>query len=77
MRIGVRDDADVGQVRRQVGAMAANAGFDRVSRDELAVVATELATNLVRHGTVAGTISAVPIAPSIEGGGVGKARAAT
>jgi hypothetical protein len=38
MRLGVRDDADVGQVRRQVGAMAANAGFDRVSRDELAVV---------------------------------------
>ena len=48
-RLRVEDQSGVAPVRRAAEQMAAAIGFDEQRRGEVAIVATELATNLLRH----------------------------
>ncbi|MHB9023877.1 MAG: ATP-binding protein [Armatimonadota bacterium] len=47
--ITIRHTADIGPARRQAKAMAHALGFDEKASEEIAIVTTELATNLIRH----------------------------
>ncbi|HEY1335420.1 MAG TPA: ATP-binding protein [Myxococcaceae bacterium] len=47
--VPVSHAADAGEVRRQATALAASLGLDETDRGRVALVATELATNLVKH----------------------------
>lgn len=56
----VTDSSEVGEVRRFAQAAAEDLGFDETRAGEVAIVATELATNLLRHaggGQIVGRIS--------------------
>ena len=46
----VNDPSHVAEARRSVASLAASIGFDESERARVALIATELATNLVRHG---------------------------
>jgi anti-sigma regulatory factor (Ser/Thr protein kinase) len=46
----VRDDSQIADARRQAVAMAAGLGFNASDQGRLAIVATELSTNLIKHG---------------------------
>ncbi|SDV48073.1 SpoIIE family protein phosphatase [Chitinasiproducens palmae] len=46
----VRDPSDVGEIRRQAAALAAAFEFDETASGRLAIVASELATNVLKHG---------------------------
>src|SRR4051794_25187070 len=46
----VKDPSQVAEARRMAGDLARRSGFDEVDAGRVALVATELATNLVRHG---------------------------
>lgn len=48
--IPVEESSQVGQVRREALAMAVLAGFDEGDAGRVAIVATEIASNLLRHG---------------------------
>ncbi len=48
--IAVRDPTDVADARRRVGSLAARLGYDQTAAGRVAIVVTELAQNLVRHG---------------------------
>ena len=48
--ISVRDPTDVANARRRVGVLASRMGYDETSAGRVAIVATELAQNLIRHG---------------------------
>ncbi len=50
IRLTVDEATQVAPVRRAAETMAANLGLDPTRRGQSAIVATELATNLVRHG---------------------------
>jgi anti-sigma regulatory factor (Ser/Thr protein kinase) len=50
MRLAVRDPSGVAPARRAAEKLAESVGFDERRRGEVAIVVTELATNLVRHG---------------------------
>lgn len=52
--------ADVGEGRRQIVNLASRVGFTEARRHDLGIVATELATNVVRHGR-AGHLIARPL----------------
>lgn len=47
----VADDSHVAEARRGLVAMATGIGFDAVEAGRVAIVATELATNLLKHGS--------------------------
>jgi anti-sigma regulatory factor (Ser/Thr protein kinase) len=47
--ISVSDQSGVGESRRQINSLAEEAGFDEPTRGKAAIIATELATNLVRY----------------------------
>ncbi|MES2524501.1 MAG: ATP-binding SpoIIE family protein phosphatase [Gemmatimonadota bacterium] len=47
--MSVTDLSQVGEARRAAGTLAADAGLDESERGTLAVIVTELATNLARH----------------------------
>ncbi len=49
LALPVSDPSQVGEARRLASAQADRAGFDEVGRGRAALVATELAGNLVRH----------------------------
>ena len=49
VRLRVDDRSGVAPVRRAAEQMAEDIGFDEVRRGEIAIVVTELATNLLRH----------------------------
>jgi anti-sigma regulatory factor (Ser/Thr protein kinase) len=49
--IPVSDSSHVGEVRRRTKEFAAEAGLNEPKREQAAIIATELATNLVRHAT--------------------------
>lgn len=59
-RIAITEPLDVFAARRAVVALAATAGFASGPRAELAIVASELATNILKYG-VRGTITATVI----------------
>jgi anti-sigma regulatory factor (Ser/Thr protein kinase) len=48
--ISVRDPTDVAEARRRVGALATRCGYDETRAGRVAIVVTELAQNLLRHG---------------------------
>jgi anti-sigma regulatory factor (Ser/Thr protein kinase) len=48
--IGVPDASHVGEARRAVGAMSRRLGLDEEAAGRVALVATELATNVAKHG---------------------------
>lgn len=50
VRIAVSEASQAGEARRVATRMAEAIGFDEQARGEVAIVATELATNLARHG---------------------------
>ncbi len=47
----VAESSQAGEARRAASLLADRAGFDEVGRGKVALVATELATNLARHAT--------------------------
>ena len=49
--IAVSEDSRVGEARRIAQGLASQIGFDETRAGEVALVATEAATNLVRHAT--------------------------
>jgi anti-sigma regulatory factor (Ser/Thr protein kinase) len=48
-QVAVRNPTDVAEARRQASAAALRAGFDEAGAGRAAIVATELATNLLNH----------------------------
>ena len=58
--IAVSDPSDVSAARRQVKAMSEALSFDEEVCEELAIVASELASNLVRHADK-GTLTLTPV----------------
>jgi anti-sigma regulatory factor (Ser/Thr protein kinase) len=58
----IRDSGDVGAVRRAAGLLAQDLRFDDTARGRAALVATEVATNLVKHASggkiLLGTVAA-------------------
>src|ERR1700761_5457548 len=49
--VGVNDQSGVAEARRAATDLAARTGFTEVETGRLALIATELATNLVKHGS--------------------------
>lgn len=47
----VNDPSHVAETRRSVASLAASIGFDESDRARVALIVTELATNLIRHGS--------------------------
>jgi anti-sigma regulatory factor (Ser/Thr protein kinase) len=47
--VAVEDPSQVGEVRRMAMRVAAEIGFDESARSDVGIVATEAATNVVRH----------------------------
>ena len=47
--VAVEDQSQVGEARRVAMRVAADAGFDEHGRSDIGIVATEAATNVVRH----------------------------
>ncbi len=48
--ISVRDPTDVANARRRIGGLTAQLGYDETNAGRVAIVVTELAQNLLRHG---------------------------
>src|SRR5262249_52212131 len=59
--VPVADRSGVGEVRRAASAQATRLGFDEVEREHVSIVATEVASNVVKHPT-SGEIRVRPIA---------------
>ncbi len=57
-------DADIGAVRRRFATLAALAGLDEHRTSEAALIATELATNVRRHGGGGGALLGTAPAPA-------------
>lgn len=50
-RYPVADATQVGAVRREAQTLAQDAGFSEVATGELAIIVSELASNLIKHGS--------------------------
>ena len=48
--IPIREDSQVAEARRAAVALAQSLGFDATHQGRVAITATELATNLIKHG---------------------------
>lgn len=46
----VTEKSQVGEARRRIGEVAEQSGFDQTAGERVAIVVTELATNLLKHG---------------------------
>lgn len=66
----VHEPSQVGEVRREAVALAASLGFDDVAAGRVALVATELGTNLVKHARqgrlLLGAVAGDDGAPQVE-----------
>jgi anti-sigma regulatory factor (Ser/Thr protein kinase) len=60
--VAVEDASQIGEARRTAVALALRLGFTEATRSDLAIVATEAATNAVRHGR-GGRVVLLPSAP--------------
>ena len=49
LHLQVREESQVGEVRRRAAGLARSAGFDEVRGGRLEIIVTELAKNLLRH----------------------------
>ena len=47
----IREESQVGQARRRAHTMAVNAGLDEDEANKASIIASEAATNLVKHGS--------------------------
>ena len=47
--VSVREQTDISEARRRAAVLASNCGLDETAAGRLAIVVTELATNIVRH----------------------------
>lgn len=56
----VRDPIDILHVQRSIARFAIDAGFTRRESQELAIVASELASNILKYGGGRGELSAEP-----------------
>jgi len=56
----VRHDSDVAAARREATALSASLGFERKACEEIGLVTTELATNLLKHAK-GGTLALTPL----------------
>lgn len=65
----IRDRLDVIAPRQAVGDLAQNLGFRRKERGELAIVVSELSSNIVKYG-VRGSIQLTAIEDSLDGVGI-------
>jgi len=54
--VSVRREGDIGHARRAAASTAGEMGFSPLAVEQIAVVVTELATNLVQHHTIDGQI---------------------
>lgn len=54
--IDLEHDADVGAARRQFAALAAAAGLDEARTSDAALIASELATNVIKHAKHGGML---------------------
>jgi anti-sigma regulatory factor (Ser/Thr protein kinase) len=70
--ISIEHEADIGAVRRRFVALAAAAGLDENRTSDAALIATELASNVIRHARHGGAL----IGPITEGARRGVAIAA-
>ncbi len=67
--VAVEDSSQIGEARRVAMALAAEAGFDDAARSDIGIVATEAASNVVRHagkGEVLVRDLAAPQGPGLE-----------
>lgn len=63
LSVRLDETSQVGEARRAVVALADRHGFGETRRGELAIIATELATNVVRHGGGGEIVLQVPAYP--------------
>ncbi|HWO21580.1 MAG TPA: ATP-binding protein [Kofleriaceae bacterium] len=68
--IGLEHEADIGAVRRRFAALAAIAGLDESRTSDAALIATELATNVLRHAGHGGALLGAAPAPGAPRPGV-------
>jgi anti-sigma regulatory factor (Ser/Thr protein kinase) len=61
------DSADVGAVRRGLGALATAAGLDQARAGDAALIASELASNVLKHAGRGGAILGIVQEPSRRG----------
>lgn len=59
----ISEPSQVGEARRQIVALAAEAGLDPAQQGKLALVVNELGSNLVKHGDGGQIIARVPKGP--------------
>jgi anti-sigma regulatory factor (Ser/Thr protein kinase) len=62
--IALDHEADIGAVRRRLATLAALAGLDEHRTSDAALIATELATNVRRHGGGGGALLGAAAAPA-------------
>ena len=83
--VGVTDPSAAAEVRRRATALAATLGFDEADVGRVAIVVTEVATNLIKHAgggeilgraVVKGTRSSLEILALDRGPGIGSVDAA-
>ena len=67
--VPVRESLDVFDLRHAVRAVASALGFDAIACHELAIVITELGTNILKYGD-RGTVTIEPVADDERGAGV-------
>ena len=56
--VEIADESGVGEARRQCAGLARQAGFDETRQGRVALVATEIATNVLRHAERGGRVLA-------------------
>lgn len=61
----IAEPSQVGEARRQILQLAAAAGLDATQQGKLALVVTELGTNLVKHGDGGQLIARIPAGPPV------------
>lgn len=64
--LAINGDADVGVCRRKAVALAVKIGFDEVKSGEVAILMSELATNVLKHGGGRGSVCMSEITDSFN-----------
>ena len=62
IRVEVAEQSQVAEARRRATTLATALGFGTEGAGKVAIVASELATNLVKHTTAGGEILLTPVA---------------
>ena len=51
VRVAIEESSQIAEVRRAIQKMASDLGFDEIRSGQMAIVATEAATNILKHAT--------------------------